>query len=351
MSGSRQPSRSRLAPSVGHSPADSRHGSPYSRAGGSGHGIVPPNYSQPPVTQPIVASSTDTISSDPGTYPSASSHQTSSDYTSTLVSSPATLDTILSRGNDSWSDQNVLGSMGWENSEAWIEYSELTFPHEQFSTWQQPPQDQEWRLERSATAPIPTTNDNSPALSPIATQATVGYRRQQPSTPRIPSPFTSLDATSEIPYPLVYSNSQIPSTEQQSTATLPSHRLGTAETYAPGPSTAQSGSSTAEQQIVLPSSVEKALAERGRRRTERSRNVRSRSAAPRGISGAKITKVSKGRSKPLSPGAKAKAEDMRYYGACWRCRKYKKPVTPSPSLDGYKLIDVSALVQASAIPA
>ena len=189
MSGSRQPSRSRLAPSVGHSPADSRHGSPYSRAGGSGHGIVPPNYSQPPVTQPIVASSTDTISSDPGTYPSASSHQTSSDYTSTLVSSPATLDTILSRGNDSWSDQNVLGSMGWENSEAWIEYSELTFPHEQFSTWQQPPQDQEWRLERSATAPIPTTNDNSPALSPIATQATVGYRRQQP--PRLASPLLS----------------------------------------------------------------------------------------------------------------------------------------------------------------
>lgn len=29
---------------------------------------------------------------------------------------------------------------------------------------------------------------------------------------------------------------------------------------------------------------------------------------------------------PLSTAQRQKADDMRYYGACWRCRRYKKPV-------------------------
>ena len=30
---------------------------------------------------------------------------------------------------------------------------------------------------------------------------------------------------------------------------------------------------------------------------------------------------------PLSTAQRQKADDMRYYGACWRCRRYKKPVS------------------------
>ena len=36
---------------------------------------------------------------------------------------------------------------------------------------------------------------------------------------------------------------------------------------------------------------------------------------------------------PLSVEQRQKADDMRYYGACWRCRRYKKPVSSTGPLD------------------
>ena len=354
MSGSRQHSRSRLPPSAGSSGSESKHGSPRIRAGVPPAHVLPPlAYPQPHAPRALLSSSIDTISSEHGSYPSTSSPQTSSDYTAALVSSPATLDSLVARSNDPWTESSLLGSMGWEHPGAWPDYSDLAFPQESFAGWQPPPQDAGWHLERSATAPVPT-KESSPSMSPGVRQSIVGYRRLQPPT-HVPSAWKNLDANTEIPYPLVYSRPQIPSPKEGDT--LSSSLAGPSEAFLSGPSKTPSGPSAEQQQhqqpqIVLPSSVEKAIAERSARRTDRTRNVRSRSAAPRGVSRTKIAKVSKGRSKPLSPGAKAKAEDMRYYGACWRCRKYKKPVSFVPECDApRKSNSLSARARASATPA
>ena len=48
----------------------------------------------------------------------------------------------------------------------------------------------------------------------------------------------------------------------------------------------------------------------------------------RRVLGAKINKNSKGKKprRKLTPEERDKADAMRYYGACWRCKRYKKPV-------------------------
>ena len=54
----------------------------------------------------------------------------------------------------------------------------------------------------------------------------------------------------------------------------------------------------------------------------------------RRVKGAKIIKKSKGKKTTkrgkLTVAQKEKADDMRYYGACWRCKRYKKSVRHIP---------------------
>jgi hypothetical protein len=54
-------------------------------------------------------------------------------------------------------------------------------------------------------------------------------------------------------------------------------------------------------------------------RTRKHRGADSQAVVPR-------------RSGPLSTAQRQKADDMRYYGACWRCRRYKKPVSKNVAL-------------------
>ena len=323
MSGSRQQSKSRL-PAASTDPLDDlQHGHARIREVASAlRGVTP--YSQPPISQSIATSSIGTISSDPSTYeyPPSVSRQTSTDYTATLVSSPTNLDSLVARGNEPWTESGLINTLGWENSESWPEYGDLPFTHDQFAGWQQPQQAGGWHVGRSMTAPA-GTNVSSPALSPVTRQSLVGYSSLRQHTRNL----TNLDPSTEVPYPVVYPDPQ-PSGSSSGAAQSSHFRESTEP---PPPSlhlveTEQDDFAGKQSPFVLPSSVEKAVVDANQRRKEKARQVRSRSAAPIGTSRTKITKVSKGRQRALSPNTKHKAEEMRYYGACWRCRKYKKPV-------------------------
>ena len=324
MSGSRQQSKSRL-PAASTDPLDElQHGHARIREVASAlRGVTP--YSQAPVSQAIATSSIGTISSDPSTYeypPSVSRH-TSTDYSATLVSSPTTLDSLIARGNDPWPESGLTNTLGWENPESWPEYGDLPFSHDQFTGWQQQPQQAGgWHVGRSMTAPA-GTNVSSPALSPVTRQSLVGYSSLRQHTRNL----TNLDPSTEVPYPVVYSD---PQPSGSSSRAAPSSHFRE-PTEPPPPSlhlveSEQDDFAGEQSPFVLPSNVEKAVVDANQRRKEKARQVRSRSAAPIGTFRTKITKVSKGRQRALSPNTKHKAEEMRYYGACWRCRKYKKPV-------------------------
>ena len=320
MSGSRHPSRSRLPTSDTDLLDELQHGHARIQEVASAlRGITPLNFTQAHAPRAMVTSSIDTISSDPGTYTSSVSHQTSSDYTTPLVSSPANLDSMVARGQEPWADSNLINTMSWENSATWSDYGEMHFAQDQFTGWQQPPLDTGWHVERPPTAPVRTTV-SSPALSPVTRQSLVGYRKLQQST----TTLTNLDASTEVPYPIVYNDPQ-PSVSNARTTQNTPFREAT-EPLPTHTDSEQDEITGKDRQPVLPSDVEEAVIDANQRRKEKARQVRSRSAAPSGVSRTKISKVSKGRQRALSPKTKLKAEDMRYYGACWRCRKYKKPV-------------------------
>lgn len=323
MSGSHRQSRSRLPASRGGSPAGPLAGISHTREGVTAFSGIPSlPYTQSPVPRAMVASSIDTISSDdPASYRSVASLQTSTEYTPSLVSSPTHLDSLVATDNEPWSDSNFLNSVGWGNPDSLPDYSDWDLTQNHLAGWQQPSQELAWQLERSATAAHPIRR-SSPAVSPITRQSLVGHPRLQP-TIVAPLNLTHFSPTLQIDHSILYQPHA-----SRPAPTVPSSSPDVHRPCPPSTSFVVDERYPVEEQATLASSVEKAVPERKTRRADRGKNVRPPPAAPRGVTKTKATKTLKVRSKPLSPRTKENAENMRYYGACWRCKKYKKPVSP-----------------------
>ena len=307
------------------------------------------SYTHPPIPRATATSSSRRTDSDSTSYLSNVSHQSSVDFTPTLVSSPTSLESLVTRGNETWSNVSLLGSIPWTIPEGWTGYPDFAFPTDQFGNWGQPQNETNWAPERAATAPI-RTQVSSPTLSPTPIHSLVSYESLRPRQ-AVPHAFLHLDPNSEIPYPQVYPNPRASGAIRETGA--PSAGVEVPRAPAVQPPAYLSDFGRGQTEAILPSSsaITEALAQKRAKDPERPRPVRSRSAAPTGSSRTKIFKVTK-RRQPLDADTKRKAEEMRYYGACWRCRKYKKPVSQSRRLRYNSILtECSARALESVIPA
>ena len=194
----------------------------------------------------------------------------------------------------------------WEDQELWPHPSEYDMADLQYSSYNIPPEEQSLNFSSgnplAGTYPLPHPSSNPPRSHPSSTgenrTLAGGHLHGDLYEEQLKSP-----ASYSVP----------PSTPSLSV-----------NTSSPASDSSPVSSPTL-QQSVMDSALGKASDTRDQKVPRPVKSLERR------VKGAKITKSSKGK-KPVKPrrkfteAEKDKTDEMRYYGACWRCRRYKKPV-------------------------
>lgn len=286
--------------------------------------ISPASFVQPTSTTSRLGSMSRTSSSDPGLYASPTSFQTTSETQSSqpISPNPAATETTLNPISIPWSGPEFSHPTQWTHSENFIDYTHSRFPDDQLTGWDQLPADAPWNYDQPSPGPYQPGLAGS-SISQTSRSSLVGYRPHRLATSQ-PISYPSLDTSVEVNYPVVYPSARTPSPKPQRRVSPVQSNVADVESLERVVNQQHPPSEDAEPAST--SEIRQALADSRLRKGARS-TVQRQSLRPNST----LTKIAKsqkqGRIGPLSVAQRQKADDMRYFGACWRCRKYKKPVS------------------------
>ena len=261
-----------------------------------------------------IGSMSRTSSSDQGRYASPTSYQMTSE-----TQNPQSISCIEAP----WPGPGFPHPAQWSHSGHFADSNDHDSSGVLLASWDHPSTDPSWNVHQ----PQPGTYQPSlagPPMPLISRQSgLVGYRSLRPPAASQTIAYAGWD-TEEMPYPVIYTNVRVPSPEEQRRISPIESNVADTEALERVARRSQPPSEYTE----LASASEIQQAWKASRPKKGTKSAVSRQTAKPSSALTKIAKSQKqSRTGPLSEAQRQKADDMRYFGACWRCRKYKKPVS------------------------
>ena len=247
------------------------------------------------------------------TWPSNISYTTTTDVPPSDLAF-CTHDTTAPAVPATWSPQNVLDTTAW-NYTPGLEPFTNTTDLSNYTQWRTVEQSSENLWPSSSLLPTqPLQSTTMPIQVPYRYESFFAYKRPDATQSQ---PFTEMGITAEMTYPAVYP------TAAQILETSIHPTFDNVEAVATSiPDIADP--------VILNSAAAKQAISVVNPKAQQVRSDPCSHASPHSAVAKTKSAPKGGRVGPLTLSQREKVEDMRNYGACWRCRKYKKPVCLCP---------------------